>query len=237
TPNHGLSGYVCAQVALPLLRRRSPVSPRALGVAITLGAMVPDLDILSRVIVGRAAYFSGLWYAHRGVSHSIVGTLLLALILAALLYRPLVPRDTPRPWTAFAWLAGFAWAGGLLHIFGDLFTPGWQMPVFWPLAVRFGGWRHIGWFSPYLLWLFVTAIALGVLMERGLGRLASLRRWVPAMVWGMYALAVFRWVDFLSVSHYSGWSEWLAYQQQLLPDAMILPFTEGVHAIWHWFTG
>jgi membrane-bound metal-dependent hydrolase YbcI (DUF457 family) len=237
TLNHGLSGYVCGQVAMPLLRRRSPVAPRALGWAFFLGAMLPDGDIAVRLLAGRGAYFSSAWYGHRGASHSLLGTLVLGLLCAAVLQRLLVPREHERPRQAYAWLAGCAWAGGIIHLFGDLFTPGWQLPLFWPLAERFGAWRHIGWFSPYLLWLFLAAIALAQLAHWALGRREGLRGWAPALAWGLYALAGARWVSFLVSSRYEGWEQWMALQQQLLPEVLVTPLTQGVGAVWHWFTG
>jgi membrane-bound metal-dependent hydrolase YbcI (DUF457 family) len=222
---------------MPVLRRASPLPPKAMSWAVVLGAMAPDLDIVSRVVTGRGSFFSGAWYAHRGASHSILGTFVLGLIVAALLYRPQVPQDTPRPWVAYAWLAGCAWAGGLLHIMGDLFTPGWQLPVLWPMAERFGAWKHIGWFTPYLLWLFLGAIALGTLASRGLGRFESTRRWAPVLTWAVYALATYRWVSFMAESRYTTWDAWIAYQKTLLPGPMITPFTAGLNLLWHWYTG
>ncbi|NIP72009.1 MAG: metal-dependent hydrolase, partial [Gammaproteobacteria bacterium] len=70
TLNHGLSGYVCGRVAMPLLKRHAPLSERHLGWAFFLGALAPDVDILTKVLLGRGAYFSGAWYAHRHLSHS-----------------------------------------------------------------------------------------------------------------------------------------------------------------------
>ncbi|NIP72010.1 MAG: hypothetical protein GWO16_02780, partial [Gammaproteobacteria bacterium] len=135
------------------------------------------------------------------------------------------------------WLAGCLWAGGLLHIVGDLFTPGWQMPVFWPLDGTYGALRHIGWFSPYLSWLFVSAIALGWLatflpLQGRLGGLSP-----GAVSWGVFALAAYRWLDFLLTSRYESWAQWHAFHRALLPEAMIAPLVQGVSSLWHWFTG
>jgi membrane-bound metal-dependent hydrolase YbcI (DUF457 family) len=255
TLNHGLSGLVCGQVAMPLLRRRSPLTERAMGWAFFLGAMLPDTDIVGRALLGRGAYFSGAWYAHRGLSHSVLGTLLLGLLAAALLYRPLAARSAARPAApqespgadaarsggraAYLWLAGCAWAGGLLHLLGDLFTPGWPLPLFWPLGGRIGGWQHIGWFSPYLLVLFVAALALGgavTLLARRLGRGGPAARWAPLLAWGIYALATWRWMSFLVGSRYLSPDQWSAYQQALLPAALSEPLTQGVFMLWHWIT-
>ena len=111
------------------------------------------------------------------------------------------------------------------------------MPVLWPLSVRFGAWRHIGWFSPYLLWLFVATATLGWVGARWLPRLAGLRAWTPTLLWSLYALAAFRWVGFLVRSRYESNMQWDAYQQALLPDSLITPVSQSVHTLWHWFTG
>jgi membrane-bound metal-dependent hydrolase YbcI (DUF457 family) len=234
TLNHGFSGYIVGQVVLPLVRRRAPVSTAAVSAACFLGAMAPDLDIVTRGLVGRAAYFSDAWYGHRGVSHSVLGTLLLGLAVAAVLsaWRP--ARQGGR--LGFAWVAGCAWAGGLLHILGDLFTPRRPMPVLWPLSERFGALSHIGWFSPYLLWLFVVTIALGWAARWLLPRLTG-PRWASAAAWALYALASYRWVQYMLVSRYESAEQWDAYQAALLPQAMIAPLSAAVRSAWVWLTG
>ena len=234
TINHGMSALVCAGVVLPLVKHHQPVSPRALSWAIFLGAMAPDADILSK-LGGRAVYFSGAWYAHREASHSLLGTLLLGLVVAGLVM--LVARLNGRQLGAWLWLAGAGWAGGMIHIFGDLFTPGMKMPVFWPGESTFGGLRHIGWFSPYLLWLFVTTLLLG-------WALTQIKRWRPqwqggcnVATWMIFFAATWRWVGFLMNSRYESNVQWVEFHRSLLPDGMIDPLQEGVRQAWYWLTG
>jgi membrane-bound metal-dependent hydrolase YbcI (DUF457 family) len=234
TLNHGFSGYIVGQVVLPFVRRRAPVPKATLSAAFFLGAMAPDLDVFTRGLAGRAAYFSDAWYGHRGASHSVLGTLLLALAVAALLSAWQPARRGGR--LGFAWLAGCAWAGGLLHILGDLFTPRRPMPVLWPLAERFGALSHIGWFSPYLLWLFVVTIALGWAARWLLPRLTG-PRWASAAVWALYALASYRWVQYMLVSRYESAEQWQAYQEALLPQVMIVPLSAAVRSAWVWLSG
>lgn len=247
TLNHGFSGYILGQVVLPLLRRRAPVPPAALGAAFFLGAMAPDVDIATRGLGGRAAYFSSAWYGHRAASHSVLGTLLLGLAVAAvLLYagraagraRPAPGPGQERAWplTGYPWLAACAWAGGLLHILGDLFTPLRPMPVLWPLPDRFGALSHIGWFSPYLFWLFVATIALGWAGPRLLSRVTGLCRWAPVAAWALYALASYRWVQYLLVSRYESAEQWRAYQEALLPEVMVAPLSAAVRTAWTWLS-
>ena len=234
TINHGLSAVVTSGVLLPLLERHAPVSRRTLTWAFFLGGMAPDADILAK-LGGRAVYFSSSWYGHREASHSLLGALVLGVIVAALVMCFVrVPRDSRRG--AWLWLTGAGWIGGLIHIFGDLFTPGMEMPVFWPLPYYFGGWRHIGWFSPYLLWLFVTTL----LITSSLGWMARLRsdwgNWCRWAVWAVCLVATWRWADFLIEARYQSNIQWVEFHRELLPDAMIDPLQEGVRRAWYWLT-
>ena len=235
TLNHGFSGYICARVAAPVLKRHCPFSEKNLVLALFLGAMLPDLDILSTVL-GHGAYFSGAWYGHRQFSHSVPGTLMLALLFSIPLFPVLAGRGHPRPRRAWLWLVGALWAGGWVHIFGDLFTPGMKMPVFWPLDFHLGGFSHIGWFSPYLLWLFVATIAIGWGLRLIPNWHPPAKRWIGWAAWGWYGVAAYRWVNFLLTSRYDSFSQWAGYQQDLLPEVLIAPVTEGVRVLWFWLT-
>lgn len=237
TFNHGFSGYVCARVVAPALKKHCPLSEKAFSLAFFLGAMLPDLDIISRAW-GRDAYFSGAWYGHRQLSHSLTGTLMLAMLVSIPLFFLLALRGDSRalrgdsrPWL---WLVGILWAGGWVHLFGDYFTPGMSMSVFWPLESRFGGLRHIGWFNPYLLWLFVATLAIGW----GLSLLPKWHppasRWTGWAAWALFVLAAYRWVNFLLTSRYDSFSQWADYQRALLPEAMITPISGAVRAVWFW---
>jgi hypothetical protein len=221
--------------------RRSAVPPRWLVWSVFFGAMAPDVDVLGNLF-GPGVYFSRAWYGHRMASHSVLGTLALAL-LGAWLLLPWLRRargacaGTRASWQGYAWLVGAWWLGGLLHIVGDLFTPGLPMPVLWPLQEPFGALRHIGWFSPYLLWLFLATFVLDAALAH-LGRLRD-GRWRPQLAfaaWALYAVAAARWLQFLFTSRYDSGSQWLAYHQRLLPDALIVPVSGAVHSLWHLMT-
>ncbi len=253
TLNHGFSGFVCGRVALPLLRRHSPLSARGMGWAFFLGAMLPDLDIVSKTM-GRMAYFSGEWYAHRQLSHSLLGTLLMALLAGAVFSTPVAQRffSPPPPasagaehstgrWKAlYPWWVACFWAGGLIHLFGDLFTPGMSMPILWPLDLRYGGLSHIGWFSPYLLWLFLFALLAKPVLELivpGGPRAGRGRNWRGLLLWAVHAGVAAQWVGFLLTSRYESQSQWMEYQRTLLPEAMITPLNQGVRQLWYWLSG
>ena len=239
--SHGLSSYVCGRVAMPALRRVSPLSPGTMSWAFALGAMMPDGDILTRAVLGRSAYFSTAWYGHRQFSHSILGTFLLTGLLAAggfavALRRRGVGRG------ALAWLWGCLWCGGLLHLAGDLPTPGRPLPLFWPLAERFGSWSHIGWFTPYLWWMFLTAVLAAAALRWGGGRLVA-RGWfragiaVAGAAWLVYAAAAYRWVQYLVTTRYESAAQYAALQARLLPEPLVELSGRWVHAAWQWLAG
>ncbi|HEX7928646.1 MAG TPA: metal-dependent hydrolase, partial [bacterium] len=174
TLNHGFSGYICGRVAMPVLKRYAPISQGAMGWAFFIGAMMPDGDVLTRLVGGRGNYFGGAWYSHRQFSHSLLGTLVYALLIAAVVFAPVVWRHERR-WRAYAWTVGCLWVGGWLHLLGDMMTPGRPLPIFWPLPETFGAWGHIGWFSPYLLVIFLAVLIADVIL-RGVARMGS-ERW------------------------------------------------------------
>src|SRR3982751_4501279 len=71
---HSLMGLAAAKAGLERL------SPMATAVCV-IAANAPDADILA-VIGGRWSYL----HHHRGITHSIVGTLTLALLVPSLFY-------------------------------------------------------------------------------------------------------------------------------------------------------
>ncbi|MFI5401143.1 MAG: metal-dependent hydrolase [SAR324 cluster bacterium] len=238
---HGLSGYVCGRVAMPVLRRVSPLSPGTMSWALVLGAMVPDADIVTRVALGRSAYFSAAWYGHRQFSHSILGTFLLAGLLAAGGFAPAL-RSRGLGRAGLAWIWGCLWCGGLLHLAGDLPTPGRPLPLLWPLAQTFGAWSHIGWFTPYLWWMFLTAVPAAAalrwigarLVARGLFRAGIA---VAGAAWIVYAAAAYRWTQYLFTTRYESAAQYAALQRRLLPEPLVELSGQWVHAAWSWLTG
>ena len=236
TLNHGFSGYVCGRVAIPFLRRRSPLSEGTMAFAFFLGAMLPDIDIMTKLL-GRLQYFSGDWYGHRQASHSILGSLMLSAVFAGLLFGFIYrQRRGSSPQAVYLWLGACLWGSGLLHIFGDLFTPGRPMPVFWPFTARFGAFQHIGWFSPYLLWMFLGTLAVAWLLAAVARRGPFPSPWFGAAGWLVYLVAAGHWVQFLLTSRYHSRSEWAAMQREMLPDFLVTPVTNGVSFLWFWLT-
>lgn len=107
---HGLAGLLLAQTGF---RQRYG---RVATVALVVGAELPDLDF----VFDFAGPVAGFQY-HRGITHSFVGGLGLALLGAAVLYMLLHSRTYWR-------LVGLVYLGVLLHIWMDYLTPyGTQM--------------------------------------------------------------------------------------------------------------
>jgi len=235
---HGLSGYVAGRVAMPALGRLSPLPPRTMSWAFFIGAVMPDGDVLTRILLGQTAYFSGAWYAHRQASHSILGTLVLAGIVTLAGFAPRL-RLGWEDRRALAWLWGCLWCGGLLHLIGDLPTPGRSLPVFWPLPGRYGSWSHIGWFTPYLWWMFASAVLLGFVLRRSGGLLVArgaIRSGivVSGSAWGVYTLTLYRWLHYLVISRYESATQFAAAQRALLPDPLVSVSSEWVRFLWRW---
>ena len=52
----------------------------------------------------------------------------------------------------------------------------------------------------------------------------------------LYALASYRWVQYLVVSRYESAQQWQAYQEALLPQIMVGPLSAAVRAAWAWLS-
>lgn len=98
---HSLLGAALAKTRLGRLHRFAPLS-------LIVGANLPDIDIVSALMGGRAAYL----LHHRGMTHSllgaVVGALLLALVMraverrgAARAARAARETEPPIPWRCF----------------------------------------------------------------------------------------------------------------------------------------
>ena len=144
---HLLSGYLAGAG----IARGGPERRWILGAAL-LGSIAPDFDVALGLLGG--------WLgaaAHRGVTHSLLGAVLIAGLVAA------AGRKHFRP----VFLACFA--GVLTHIFWDWLNPWGVRPLWpWPMPVR-GNLVH----ERDLLATGIVALA-AVLLWRGRGRVAWL---------------------------------------------------------------
>ncbi|HXK60924.1 MAG TPA: metal-dependent hydrolase [Acidobacteriota bacterium] len=133
-------------------------------------ALMPDLDFLPGMIIGKPAAF------HHGVSHS-AGFALVAALIGTVLAR----RGTGRLSGALFLLLFFSYSSHLvLDYFGSDSRPPYGIPLFWPLSSErylspvplFHGVHHVRstdgrlaeWVQGVLSWQNVEAIALEVLL-------------------------------------------------------------------------
>jgi inner membrane protein len=126
--------------------------------ALVIGANLPDLDIVAR-LGGSATY---LQY-HRGITHSILGAVVLSVLLAGTIYylgrsaKPPKKRDTPplRP----CWLLGICLVAVASHILLDL-TNSFGVRVLIPFGGRWYAWDILYIIDPVLLALLTAGLAL-----------------------------------------------------------------------------
>jgi inner membrane protein len=161
---HGLAGALVARAVRP--RTPWPGVVAAVG-----GGLAPDLDVVARFWDPMAAIT-----VHRTMTHSFVGGLLVAGVIAAV--SALRVRQL-----SFAALVAFAYLGVLSHIGLDLLNP-FGTAVLWPFTSRrFGlGWLYV--LDPVVTGLVVVALGLAAW---GTAYRAVIPRWTLALV-AIYAL-------------------------------------------------
>jgi inner membrane protein len=108
---HGLAGALLAQAGFR--QRYGPVAT----VALVVGAELPDSDFLFE-LGGAVTSF----VHHRGITHSFIGGVGLALLGAAGLYGLLRARQRMQPFPSYWGLMGLIYLGVLLHIWMDYLT-------------------------------------------------------------------------------------------------------------------
>jgi len=132
---HALSGIAVAHVGFRQRLGRTAV------VAVTAGALAPDLDNL----VGLWDQFAVIKY-HRGLTHSLLGGMFLALLVAW----PISRWGTHKRYRD---LVGLVYLGILLHIGLDLITP-FGTKVLFPLTSKPFSWELAFVIDPLLTMAF-----------------------------------------------------------------------------------
>jgi inner membrane protein len=162
---HSLCGLALARTKLGRAHRLAPLS-------LLIGANLPDIDCVSELFGGRAAYLE----YHRGITHSLVGAAGLALLLAVVMRiveRRRAPSAAP-PFTAFLLPAAI---GLLSHPLLDLLnTYGVRPWLPFSEARWYGDLVFI--LDPWL-WILFGAVAL----------LAGPRTRAGHVLWAVVALA------------------------------------------------
>jgi inner membrane protein len=165
---HTLTGALLAQTRL---REWTPYATTTL----VIGANLPDVDIVSRLVGGKAAY---LQY-HRGVSHAVAGVVLLALALAAAIWLAnQLRRKENRRAVPFGRLCAISLLGLATHPLLD-FTNSYGIRPFLPMI---GDWVYgdLVFIVDPLLWLILGG-ALFLLTSRSRGQL---------LTWGSVAVVL-----------------------------------------------
>jgi membrane-bound metal-dependent hydrolase YbcI (DUF457 family) len=164
---HLLVPYAGLLAAYGYWRRGREADERRASYAVVFGlaGFSPDLDGALDPLSSR---FDALyWLQHRGVSHTLVGAPLFALLLTLAL--ALIARRWPRRFGLFAWRPGLALVavvGSWTHLVLDGVTLA-GVPLLWPLAFGRFGYPLFHWL---VFWLFpLGALALGA---HALGRLS-----------------------------------------------------------------
>jgi len=125
-----------------------------------VAANLPDIDIISR-FWGSATYLK----YHRGLTHSILGVSLLALLLGWTVYflgSKAKPKSGPPP--HLVWLLILAWIGTASHLLMD-FTNSYGVRPFLPFSARWYAWDIMFIFDPLLLLLLCLGLGLPALLR------------------------------------------------------------------------
>jgi membrane-bound metal-dependent hydrolase YbcI (DUF457 family) len=184
------------------VRRFSPLATTAVVIA----GVIPGIDFLS-VIAGPHAYL----LLHRTVTHSILGVVLLALLVAWALW--LIGRKwEPEP-ARFLGLLGAAACGVAGHLLLDL-GDNYGEKLFWPFSQKWYAWNLWPQLDPWLLLLLAVALGVPWLLSV-VGEEMGAQRKRGASVSGIVALAL--------VAGYCGW------RARMHSDALVLLYSNTYH--------
>ena len=171
-------------------------------------ANLPDIDVVTR-FWGSVTYLK----CHRGLTHSILGVSLLALLLGCGVYflgRHAKPKSGPP--ARLVWLLILAWIGTASHLLMD-FTNSYGVRPFLPFSARWYAWDIMFIFDPLLLLLLCLGLGLPALLRMvseevggrktrpAWGAISSLCALV--LLWGLRDVAHRRVVAYLEGHTYS----------------------------------
>lgn len=174
-----------------------------------LAANAPDIDVLS----GLKGSLTYLKY-HRGISHSLVGITVLAIIIWGFIYW-IGKKVQPKPGLPFnsRWLLLAAFLGTGSHLLLD-FTNDYGVRPFLPFSGRWYAWDIMPIIDPLLLALLIMGLAVPWLLRLVSEEVGARKpRWVPgavfclgamAALWGVRDFAHRRALSILDSRTYSG---------------------------------
>jgi len=127
---------------------------------VILGANLPDIDLVAS-FGGSATYLK----YHRGITHSILGATVLALLLAWIVWT-LGRKAKPKPGLPLAgrWLLLAAGLGTASHLLLD-FTNSYGVRLFLPFSPRWYSWDIMFIFDPLLLALLIAGLGLPMILR------------------------------------------------------------------------
>jgi membrane-bound metal-dependent hydrolase YbcI (DUF457 family) len=123
-PQNGFHGLVGLAVAKGVTPRAPAAAAQPLAVGITLGAMLPDIDMYPTAVVFLLGRPDLIYVMHRTLTHSLLAILIVAGLGAVLRRRS----------TAGAWACWGLSLGMLTHVFLDAFFWFAPLDLFWPLS-------------------------------------------------------------------------------------------------------
>ena len=179
---------------------------------LVVGANLPDVDWLTRL----AGSGTALKY-HRGITHSLLGMTILAVLLAGTIFyfgRGAAPKKHAPP-LDIRWLMGICWLATLSHLLLD-FTNSYGVRPFLPFSGRWYAWDIMYIIDPLLLALLILGMGMSVIFrliseevgakKPGFRRGAIFSLCALVALWGLRDLAHRRVVRLLD-SHTYGMEE------------------------------
>ena len=174
-----------------------------------LAGNAPDIDLLAR-LRGSIAYLK----YHRGISHSLIGVTVLALIIWGIVYL-LGKKASPKPGLPLRarWLLLAAFLGTGSHLLLD-FTNAYGVRPFLPFSGRWYEWDNMAILDPLLLAILIVGLGLPWLLRLVSEEVGARKpRWAPGAVfclgamlalWGIRDFAHRRALSILDSRTYAG---------------------------------
>lgn len=170
--DHGLSAGLVGFAIQPLFRRY--LSKTGAVALLMLGALLPDVDYLTRIL-GKSYYYNevqDIFLSHRGFAHSVGGIVFFGILflLLHLLFcgGPGKAEDggsRRSPWI----MASLLVAGGLIHLLEDLLGPNgpWNgLVLFYPFSEhRIATLSRYGWYDFFTIYLFLFFFTAALIRE------------------------------------------------------------------------
>jgi inner membrane protein len=148
-----------ALLALTLARAGQKLLPRYGAAMLVVSGVAADLDFLS-YFGGPSAYLR----FHRGVLHSVLGSVVLVCVLA-LVFWAMARRAAAKhsasssPRLSFVAAVAVCGVGVLVHVLFDL-ASGIGVRLLWPFREKWTGWDLVSALDPWILVVLVLGLAL-----------------------------------------------------------------------------